>query len=97
MISKKLKPRYPTSGSRAARAELSERVHAGLARARKQGRIGGRPRLVVDRRRVSDMPAAGKTRAEIAEALGLSTRTVSRLWAENSARSIGMGVASRAD
>jgi DNA invertase Pin-like site-specific DNA recombinase len=62
------------------RKRLSERVVAGLQRARKQGRVGGRPRLVVDRQRVADMKAAGKTRAEIAVALGMSTRTVSRLW-----------------
>jgi DNA invertase Pin-like site-specific DNA recombinase len=31
------------------RIRLSERVHAGLAKARKQGRIGGRPRLVLNR------------------------------------------------
>jgi DNA invertase Pin-like site-specific DNA recombinase len=30
------------------RVRLSERTLAGLARARKEGRIGGRPRLVVD-------------------------------------------------
>jgi hypothetical protein len=29
---------------------ISERVHAGLAKARKQGRIGGRPRLSVESR-----------------------------------------------
>ena len=62
------------------RIRLSERVTTGLARARKQGKIGGRPRLVVDRRRVAEMKAAGKTRAEIANKLGLSTRSVSRLW-----------------
>jgi hypothetical protein len=33
------------------RIRLSERVHAGLAKARRAGRIGGRPSLVVDRDR----------------------------------------------
>jgi DNA invertase Pin-like site-specific DNA recombinase len=62
------------------RVRLSERVTAGLARAKKQGRVGGRPRLVVDRERVAALCAAGKTRSEIAKELGISTRTVSRLW-----------------
>ena len=63
------------------RVRLSERVTAGLARAKKQGRVGGRPRLVVDRQRVAALRAAGQTRSEIAKELGISTRTVSRLWA----------------
>ena len=62
------------------RVRLSERTIAGLERARKQGRIGGRPRIVVNRQKVADMRAAGKTRAQIAAALGMSPRTVSRLW-----------------
>ena len=62
------------------RVRLSERVTAGLARARKQGRVGGRPRIVVDRQKVAELRAAGKTRADIAAELGMSTRTVSRLW-----------------
>jgi DNA invertase Pin-like site-specific DNA recombinase len=62
------------------RVRISERVQAGLARAKRHGRVGGRPRLVVDRDRVAAMREAGKTRAQIAAALGMSTRTVSRLW-----------------
>jgi len=62
------------------RVRISERVTAGLARARRHGRIGGRPRIIANRQRIADMRAAGKTRAEIAEQLGMSTRTVSRLW-----------------
>jgi DNA invertase Pin-like site-specific DNA recombinase len=62
------------------RVRISERVTAGLARARKHGRVGGRPRIVVDRKRVAEMRAAGKTRCEIAAEMGMSTRTVSRLW-----------------
>ena len=62
------------------RIRISERVTAGLARARKQGRVGGRPRIVVDRKRIAELRAAGKTRPEIAVELGMSTRTVSRLW-----------------
>src|SRR5262249_34798166 len=62
------------------RVRLSERTIAGLQRARKRGNLPGRPRLIVDRQKVAEMRAAGKTRAEIAEELGMSTRTVSRLW-----------------
>jgi DNA invertase Pin-like site-specific DNA recombinase len=62
------------------RIRISERVTAGLARARRHGRIGGRPRIIANRQRIADMRAAGKTRAEIAAQFGMSTRTVSRLW-----------------
>jgi len=62
------------------RVRISERVTAGLVRARKQGHVGGRPRIVVDRKRIAELRAAGKTRPEIAAELGMSTRTVSRLW-----------------
>src|ERR1019366_4967578 len=57
------------------RIRISERVTAGLARARKQGRVGGRPRIVVDRKRIAELRAAGKTRPEIAAELGMRTRT----------------------
>jgi DNA-binding CsgD family transcriptional regulator len=56
------------------------------AEARPHGRIGGRPRIVANRQRIADMRAAGKTRAEIAEQLGMSTRTVSRLWKTGNVR-----------
>jgi DNA invertase Pin-like site-specific DNA recombinase len=58
---------------------LSERTLAGLARARKQGRVGGRPRLVVNRARIAEMDAEGLTTREIAEELGISAASVCRL------------------
>jgi DNA invertase Pin-like site-specific DNA recombinase len=61
------------------RVRLSERTIAGLARARKQGRIGGRPRVVVDREKVRRLAAAGKSLSEIAVAVGTSKSTVHRL------------------
>ena len=61
------------------RIRLSERTLAGLARARKQGRIGGRPRLVVDRNRVFALDEAGMTMREIAEELGISAASVHRI------------------
>src|SRR6476646_3164955 len=39
------------------RIRLSERTVAGLERARKQGRIGGRPRVVTDREKVAKLRA----------------------------------------
>lgn len=58
---------------------MSERTLAGLARARKQGRIGGRPRLVVDRNRVFALDEAGMTMREVAEELGISPASVHRI------------------
>jgi DNA invertase Pin-like site-specific DNA recombinase len=61
------------------RIRLSERVHAGLAKARKEGRIGGRPRLVVDRARIVQLDDQGWTSREIADELGVSAASVCRI------------------
>ena len=45
---------------------------AGLEKARKQGRIGGRPRLIVSRDELSRLDEEGLTMAEIGEQLGIS-------------------------
>jgi DNA invertase Pin-like site-specific DNA recombinase len=58
---------------------LSERTKAGLEKARKQGRIGGRPRLVVDRSRLAELDSEGWTTREIGEEFGVSAASVSRL------------------
>jgi len=63
------------------RVRLSERTLAGLARARKQGRIGGRPKVVCDRGKVERLRRAGKSLTEIAEAVGVSKSSVHRLLA----------------
>jgi DNA invertase Pin-like site-specific DNA recombinase len=47
------------------RVRLSERVMAGLEKAHKQGRIGGRRPLVVDRDRISALDAQGWTTREM--------------------------------
>src|SRR6266571_1355845 len=48
------------------RALISERVRAGMERARRQGvRFGSRPRLIFDREKVRAMRAAGTTVREI--------------------------------
>ena len=61
------------------RIRLSERVHAGLARARKQGRVGGRPKLVLDRERIMALDADGWTIREIAEEMGVSRASIHRI------------------
>src|SRR6516225_2551673 len=58
---------------------ISERTKAGLAKARRAGRIGGRRALVVDRRRISELDELGFTTREIAAELGISASSVSRL------------------
>jgi DNA invertase Pin-like site-specific DNA recombinase len=64
------------------RIRLSERTVAGLERARKQGRVGGRPRVVTDRRKVAELRAAGKSLGEIAAEMHLSKTTVARIARE---------------
>jgi DNA invertase Pin-like site-specific DNA recombinase len=61
------------------RVRLSERTIAGLVKARKQGRIGGRPRLVVDRERIEQLDQEGLSLREIAEELGVSPASVCRI------------------
>jgi DNA invertase Pin-like site-specific DNA recombinase len=61
------------------RVRLSERVHAGLAKARRAGRIGGRPALVVDRVRLARLDEEGMTTREIGEEMGISAASVPRL------------------
>jgi DNA invertase Pin-like site-specific DNA recombinase len=58
---------------------IVERTRAGLARARRQGRIGGRPALVLDRERIARMDEEGHTMREIAEELGISAASVCRI------------------
>jgi DNA invertase Pin-like site-specific DNA recombinase len=61
------------------RVRLSERTIAGLEKARKQGRIGGRPPVVVDRDRIARMDEEGHTLREIAEELGVSAASICRI------------------
>lgn len=64
------------------RVRLSERTLAGLATARAQGRVGGRPRVTCDPHRLLSLRSSGKSLATIAEELKLSKSTVARLLAE---------------
>jgi DNA invertase Pin-like site-specific DNA recombinase len=57
---------------------ISERTLAGLAKARRQGRIGGRRRLVLDYDRLAELDESGLTMREIAAEMGVSPAFVCR-------------------
>src|SRR6516162_5112281 len=65
------------------RVRLSERVHAGLERARKQGRVGGRPRINrkhdKDAAKIRQLRDDGQSYAEIADELGRSKASIERI------------------
>ena len=64
------------------RVRISERVQAGLARARKQESIGGRPKAEDDHKlfqAVQRLRAAGKSIRQIAAEADISTNTVLKL------------------
>jgi DNA invertase Pin-like site-specific DNA recombinase len=61
---------------------IIERTRAGLQRARREGRIGGRPRLVVSRSKIIQMDSEGMTAREVAHALGISAASVCRILGE---------------
>ncbi len=65
------------------RIRLSERTIAGLEKARKHGTQSGkpcgRPKLIVDRRKVAELDADGMTTREIGEELGISAASVCRI------------------
>jgi len=61
------------------RIRLSERTIAGLERAKAQGRVGGRPRVICNRDRVFSLRQEGRSLGEIAGQLSLSKTTVARI------------------
>src|SRR6516162_6030313 len=63
------------------RIRLSERVQAGLSRARAQGKVLGRPRAAVRPERVMRLRAGGLSIRQIATETGVSTMTVQRILA----------------
>jgi DNA invertase Pin-like site-specific DNA recombinase len=63
------------------RIRLSERVHAGLRRARAQGKVLGRPKAAVRPERVLRLRERGLTIRQIAAETGVSTMTVQRIIA----------------
>jgi DNA invertase Pin-like site-specific DNA recombinase len=58
------------------RALIQERVHAGVARARKEGKRLGRPSVLVDRVRIRERVRAGDPIAVIAREAGIARSTV---------------------
>jgi DNA invertase Pin-like site-specific DNA recombinase len=64
------------------RIRISERTIAGLERAKRQGRVGGRPRVVTNRQKVVELRAAGKSLGQIAAEMNLSKTTVARIVRE---------------
>src|SRR5215831_9498436 len=61
------------------RLKISERTVAGRERARKQGRVGGRPQVIVDREQVRRLRDEGKSLREISDAMDLSLTTTARI------------------
>jgi DNA invertase Pin-like site-specific DNA recombinase len=61
------------------RIRLSERVVAGLNRARAQGRVLGRPKAAVRAERVLRLRERGMSMRQIADETGVSTMTVQRI------------------
>jgi DNA-directed RNA polymerase specialized sigma24 family protein len=55
----------------------------GLAKARKQGRIAGRPRLVLNRAKIMQLDEEGLTIREIAAKMGVSPASVQRILKVN--------------
>jgi DNA invertase Pin-like site-specific DNA recombinase len=58
------------------RLRISERTKAGMARARREGKHIGRPRVVVDASRVASLRVQGHSLRAIAGELGVSVGTV---------------------
>lgn len=68
--------------ARQERIRLSERVAAGLARARKEGRTGGRPKVIVSATKIRRLAGQGLSAVQIGAQLGISRMTVTRRLAE---------------
>lgn len=58
---------------------MSNRVRSGLARAKAEGKVLGRPKAVLDRRKLAAMRNEGMSLREIAAATGKSAMTIQRI------------------
>jgi DNA invertase Pin-like site-specific DNA recombinase len=67
------------------RVRLSERVIAGLQRARKEDRIGGRPTAKFDHRKALALRTKGESLRAIAQKVGTSAPTLQRFFAAQAA------------
>jgi DNA invertase Pin-like site-specific DNA recombinase len=66
------------------RSLIAERVRAGLRNARAKGKHLGRPRMIVDVRRIAALRAQGLGWKKIATELGIGVGTLYRLSLEGS-------------
>jgi DNA invertase Pin-like site-specific DNA recombinase len=62
-------------------ARLSERVVAGLRRVKREGKILGRKRIILDREKIRTMHAAGQSLRAIAAEVGISKSLVANILA----------------
>src|SRR6516164_9645432 len=67
-------------------ARLSERVVAGLRRAKREGKILGRKRIILDREKIRTMHAAGQSIRTIAAEVGISKSLVANILAKAAAQ-----------
>jgi DNA invertase Pin-like site-specific DNA recombinase len=63
-------------------ARLSERVVAGLRRAKREGKILGRKRIILDREKIRTMHATGQSVRAIADTMGVSKSLIGNILAE---------------
>src|SRR6516164_3317061 len=66
-------------------ARLSERVVAGLRRAKREGKVLGRKRIILDREKIRTLYAAGQSVRTIAATLGVSKSLVGNILAGHAA------------
>jgi DNA invertase Pin-like site-specific DNA recombinase len=62
---------------------MSSRVRSGLARAKADGKVLGRPKSIVDRSKITKMRSEGMSLREIAATTGKSAMTIQRLLKAN--------------
>jgi Resolvase, N terminal domain len=68
--------------ARQEHARLSERVVAGLRRAKREGKVLGRKRIILDRHKVRELHASGSSVRAIAAQLGVSKSLVANITRE---------------
>jgi len=71
-------PMFISTFAKIEREQLSERVRAGQARARSQGKICNRHRISTSAAAIADLRAKGMSLAQIAHRLGVSKHTIGR-------------------
>jgi DNA invertase Pin-like site-specific DNA recombinase len=67
-------------------ARLSERVVAGLRRAKREGKVLGRKRIILDREKIRAMRAGGDSVRAIAAKVGISKSLVANILARPTAQ-----------